>query len=269
MFKMFKKYFNLNKLSTLIFYLSILTFIIAFNFSDNPASGWQQQFMPFLNNRDLRDMVFTDSLTGYGITKGGFNGDSDYVIKTTNSGNNWFIVYTTYSGMNKVKFINSTTGYICGTKYPDITSMVLKTTNSGINWIYLNAQFAKEFKDMSVLNEDTIWVTDANGLSGGIYRTNNSGLNWFNQFYTFGGNPERIYMYNSQVGFMDRGDVLWKTINGGYNWSIITGQNGFYDISFVDSLTGWKCKDSVRKTTDGGVSWIRQNVPMGGNISIF
>ncbi|MEP7145572.1 MAG: T9SS type A sorting domain-containing protein [bacterium] len=215
-------------------------------------------------------MKFTDSLTGYGITKGGFNGDSDYVIKTTNSGNNWFIVYTTYSAMNKVKFLNSNTGFICGSDgWGGLNGLVLKTTNGGINWIFLNTYFAKEFRDMSVLNEDTIWVADPNGFNGGIYRTNNGGINWFTQFYTFGSNPEKIYMYNAQMGFMNKSDFLFKTTNGGYNWSRISGQNAFYDIFFVDSLTGWKCKDSVRKTTDGGITWIRQNVINPNYLNMF
>ncbi|MFZ1323077.1 MAG: hypothetical protein WAT71_16075 [Ignavibacteria bacterium] len=254
------------KISSLIYAVSILIFIIGFNFSDNPPSGWELQQLPFLNNRDLRDMVFTDSLTGYAITKGSNNGDSDYVIKTTNSGNNWFKVYTIFAGMNKINFPNSITGYICGTKYPDITSIVLKTTNSGISWIYLNAQFAKEFKDMSVLNKDTLWITDPNGFNGGIFRTDNGGSSWYTQYYTFGGNPEKIYMYNSQMGFMANTGQLFKTINGGFNWTFLPGIDGFYDMFFVDTLTGWKSSDSVKKTTDGGLTWTTQKVKNSGNL---
>ena len=248
------------KISSLIYAASILIFIIAFNFSDNPPSGWELQQLPFLNNRDLRDMVFTDSLTGYAITKGSNNGDSDYVIKTTNSGNNWFIVSTIYSVMNKINFINSNTGFICGNLNWGFGGLVLKTTNGGYNWFSLNASFALEFKDMSVLNKDTLMVTDPNGFNGGIYRTDNGGINWYTQYYTFGSNPEKIYMYNSQMGFMTKSSWLFKTNDGGFNWTYLPGLDGFNDMFFVDTLTGWKCSDSVRKTTNGGLTWITQNV---------
>ncbi|MBK7253785.1 MAG: hypothetical protein IPI04_07655 [Ignavibacteria bacterium] len=56
---------NLKRLSGILYYTSIISFIIAFNFSDNPAGGWQQQFLPFMNNRPLSDITFVDSLTGF------------------------------------------------------------------------------------------------------------------------------------------------------------------------------------------------------------
>ena len=78
-----------NKISTAVFYLIVLLFIVAFNFSDNPPGGWQPQFLPFLNDRPLRDMIFVDSLVGYAITGDNTVGDTNYIIKTSNSGNNW------------------------------------------------------------------------------------------------------------------------------------------------------------------------------------
>jgi hypothetical protein len=37
------KYFSPDKAASVILYFSILAFIIAFNFSDNPKSGWNLQ----------------------------------------------------------------------------------------------------------------------------------------------------------------------------------------------------------------------------------
>ncbi|MGB4853222.1 MAG: hypothetical protein WBQ38_12985, partial [Ignavibacteria bacterium] len=91
--KTLKEIFDLNRLSTILLYTSIITFIIAFNFSDNPpAGGWQQQFLPFMNNRPLSDITFVDSLTGFGITGDHTANVTNYVIKTTNGGDNWFVV---------------------------------------------------------------------------------------------------------------------------------------------------------------------------------
>jgi hypothetical protein len=74
-------------LTSCFFYLSILIFIIGFNFSDNRAGGWTQQFMPNLNGAQIRDITFVDSLTGYAVTSIG--GSNSYILKTTNSGDNW------------------------------------------------------------------------------------------------------------------------------------------------------------------------------------
>lgn len=269
--KTLKTFFNPEKVTSFVLYLSILTFIIAFNFSDHGGGGWQLQTLPFLNDRPLRDMTFTDSLTGYGITKGGNNGDSDYVIKTTNGGNNWFIAYTTYNLMNRIIFLNSNTGFICGSKNWYSSGLVLKTTNSGKNWFSLNASFALEFKDMFVLNEDTIWLVDDNGFSGGVFRTINGGFNWIQQYSGY--DPSKIYMVNKDIGFFNDGSpgMLLKTTNGGFNWSVIPGQSAFYDISFVDSLVGWKRNaaignDTLVKTKDGGLTWSNADVPRNGLI---
>ncbi|MBK8381018.1 MAG: hypothetical protein IPL16_03835 [Ignavibacteria bacterium] len=113
--KTLKEMFDLNRLSTILLYTSIITFIIAFNFSDNPpAGGWQQQFLPFMNNRPLSDITFVDSLTGFGITGDHTANVTNYVIKTTNGGDNWFVVDSIYQDLTKVNFINTNTGFVCG-----------------------------------------------------------------------------------------------------------------------------------------------------------
>jgi len=136
----------------------------------------------------------------------------------------------------------------------------LKTTNGGNNWFSLNASFANHFDDMFVLNEDTIWLTDDNGFNGGLFRTTNGGVTWNLQY---NGRPAKIYMINSQTGFFSSSNqsFLNKTTDGGFNWSVISGANGFSDIYLADSLTGWKSSDSMRKTTDGGLHWVTQILP--------
>ncbi|MEZ4688937.1 MAG: hypothetical protein R3A12_01670 [Ignavibacteria bacterium] len=83
------------KLTSGIFYFSILLFIIAFNFSDNPPSGWYEQLIPDLHGGSIIDITFTDSLTGYAVTSTDTD-DISYILKTSNGGDNWnFILYDT------------------------------------------------------------------------------------------------------------------------------------------------------------------------------
>ena len=83
---MFKKYFSLNNLSTLLLYFSILAFTIAFNFSDNRSGGWYQQFFPYFNGASISDITFVDSLVGYAVTKNEAVNATYYILEITKGG---------------------------------------------------------------------------------------------------------------------------------------------------------------------------------------
>jgi len=121
---------------------------------------------------------------------------------------------------------------------------------------------------MAVINQDTIWVVDDNSFNGGIYRTANGGNTWQLQQAFTAANPNKIYMYNSRIGFACDNFRLYKTTNSGENWLQISGSgqgNRFFDIYFVDSLTGWKTAgDTMKFTSNGGFNWTNQILPHGG-----
>ncbi|MFZ1322794.1 MAG: hypothetical protein WAT71_14650, partial [Ignavibacteria bacterium] len=252
------------KISSLIYAVSILLFFIGFNFSDNPPSGWTQQFLPDLNNRPLSDIQFIDSLTGYGVTGDYTTGDTNYIIKTTNSGDNWIIINTIYKDLTGVEFININTGYVIGGR-GELSGYLIKTTNGGDNWIEMITPFGNGFDDIFVLNEDTIWLTSDISFDGGLFKTTNGGMNWVLQYFSTGNTPKNIYMINSHIGFFSSSNesFLNKTTNGGSNWSVVSGENGFFDIHFIDTLIGWKAKGNIKKTTNGGLNWIVQPLPTG------
>ena len=259
-----------NKLTDLLFFLTILIFTAGLNFQDNPPNGWYQQFLPDLNGRQITDITFLDSLTGWAVTNAtNQNPDTTFVLKTTDGGDNWVIQYGKiqtgggFPGYFRVYFLNQSTGYTCGVKGLD------KTTDGGISWISLNAPL-NSYLDMSVLNTDSIWLVSSNSLTGGVFRTTNGGLSWQQQLGLGSQNPSRIYMYNERIGFITK-DISYvrKTTNGGINWTLIVSNDGFNDIYFADSLTGWKCSSfGMKKTTDGGLNWVTQTLPSGGIISV-
>jgi photosystem II stability/assembly factor-like uncharacterized protein len=254
-------------LTDIFFYLSILFFIIGFNFTDNMAGGWYQQFMPNMNNVPISDIFFLDSLTGWATTGGGMVSDTNFILKTTSSGDDWLIKYRANKSFYRIKFINSNTGFACG-GFNSIGQALYKSTNGGENWFLLNSPSVIRIQDMSVLNEDTIWLVNDNAVEGGVFRTTNGGVNWSGQSLP-NGNPGKIYMYNRNTGFASSGSggALYKTINSGVNWTFIPGTEGFLDIKLVDSLTGWKANGSVKKTIDGGLNWVQQVIPSGGVIT--
>lgn len=255
-----------NSISSALFYLAILFFIIGFNFSDVMVGNWYQQFMPNLNGRLLSDITFTDSLNGYAVTSKLSN--ISYLLKTTNGGDNWSIIYTDTDSniFTCVNFLNTNTGFVGGYIRTGFSVRIMKTTNGGINWINVNTPMFTYQADMHVLNEDTIWFAMDELSSGGVFFTSNGGTNWQVQ-YT-GLNPSRIYMYDRNFGFASyNASVLLITTNSGLNWVQVPGTDGFNDIKFVDNLTGWKASGPMKKTTNGGLNWVQQTLPSGGQIS--
>lgn len=258
-----------NKLSNLLFYLSAFLFFIAFNFKDSRTSGWYQQFLPTgLPNFQVSDVFFLDSLRGW-LVSGNTNPNdsSGYILKTTNGGDNWMVLHGEVRDFTRVKFLNVNTGFVCGGY--STGARLYKTTNGGNNWFALNIPGGGQiiFDDMAVLSEDTIWLAAHESLVGGAFLTTNGGVSWTQKFSGGTENPNKIYFYNSRIGFIkniNNSSSLKKTTNGGNNW-FATVNEGFWDMYFSDSLTGWRVNGYVKKTTDGGLSWVQQTLPQGIN----
>ena len=272
---MFKKYFSLNNLSTLLLYFSILAFTVAFNFSDNRSGGWYQQFLPNLNGASISDITFVDSLVGYAVTNNEAVNDTDYILKTTNGGNIWNIIRTdiqTFAGFNKIVFLNKDTGYTCGVSDNPKFSSLQNTTNGGLIWENINAPDPFfSIDDISVLNNDTIWIAVSSNPTGGVFKTTNGGTSWTRQLNLGSLNPENIYMYNKDIGFISKVNTgapyTRKTTDGGQSWFVVVNNEGFTDINFTDSLTGWKCYgelDSIKMTINGGLNWTKLLLPPTG-----
>lgn len=262
----FKKTFNPEKLSSLLLNLSILIFIIAFNFSNHGSGGWTQQFLPDLGGKPLKDITFTDSLTGFSLIG---NNDSNYILKTTDSGNIWNVIRLETNQINKITFLNSDTGFACGSN--GLNAYLIKTTNGGLNWINMNASSTGwNITEMFVLNTDSIWTCESE-INYYLRRTTNGGITWTNQFQQTS-QLKKVYMYNGRIGFMCESSKLYKTTNSGDNWILQPGQKAFGDIYFADSLLGWKrnaadlINDTLVKTTDGGINWFNIDVPRNGSI---
>ncbi len=236
-----------------------------------PAGGWYQQFIPNIGGRHILDMSFTDSLNGYAVTNE--ISDTSFILRTTNGGDNWFFsLYSHYdNGMASyynIQFINHNTGFVSGWVYEGSLFKIVKTTNAGLNWFNINAPYGIIAFGMFVLSADTIWLADQGYITGGVFRTTNGGVNWTLQYQSQGNNPRKIYMYDRNLGFITPPTFgqLYRTTNGGGNWTQVPGEDGFYDMYFVDSQTGWKTHGTMKKTTNGGLNWVQQTLPSGGII---
>src|SRR3972149_8395693 len=68
--------------------------LLGFAVPVNMVSNWTQQFMPNIGNRQIKDIFFLDSLTGWAVTPFTIQNDTTFVLKTTNGGDNWFKEFT-------------------------------------------------------------------------------------------------------------------------------------------------------------------------------
>ena len=227
------------------------------------TSGWYQQWFPNLNGSTITDITFLDSLTGFAVT----NSNSllqEYILRTTNGGDNWYINYTFTTPNSNYSFLRV---FIVDSNivYAFSWTEMFKTTNKGDNWNKIDYDLGCE--DFTVINEDTIIAVSSSGFGGGVYRSTNGGINW-QYIWTNGtsGNPSKIYMYDKNLGFACTdypfSSIFYRTRNGGFNWSNLEDST-FYGIQFLDSNNGWKqTVNSLKKSTNGGLNWIRQNTPV-------
>jgi photosystem II stability/assembly factor-like uncharacterized protein len=238
------------------FRLLIFIIFLVFNFQYLYSQDWHEQFLPDIGTSHINDITFVNSLTGYACTGVGQQGYTNYVLKTTNGGDNWNIILSMYKEFSRVLFLNANTGFLSGGF--NAGPLLKKTTNGGASWFDLTLPTANLYvTDISVVDENAIWAASY----GDIINSTDGGNTWNLQYHAYLLN--QVNMINRNLGFGGSNMYTFRTTNGGVNWTIISS---FYtDISFIDSLTGWK-GGYIAKTVNGGVTWVNENLP---NIGVF
>lgn len=137
--------------------------------STNSAINWESR-IPGLKF-DYYDICFVNEQTGWVIGPSYiFNAGDGVIVKTTNSGLNWNLNYSSSETLYSVYFVNSETGFAAGNN-----GLILKTTDSGGNWIILTSNTSQSIRDIVFTNINSGFAIGTNGLS---LRTTNSGQNW-------------------------------------------------------------------------------------------
>jgi photosystem II stability/assembly factor-like uncharacterized protein len=262
---------------TLVILLIVISQVILIS-KIQAQQGWfvQQSPLPY----SPIDIFFIDAQTGWICS------DSGRVLKTTNGGTNWTlysanVVYT----LNAIKFINAQTGWTAGgmVNYPGFGmdyAVILKTTNGGINWVtQFYDTWGPRFYDLAIADGNNVFAigygSDISGMAskGICIKTSNSGLNWISESFPGGYGLRSIYFTNPQTGWvygLGTSDVppafrvIFRTTNTGYTWGIAyrdtipwIGQNS--KLSFPDATTGYFLDGMLKKTTNGGINWIKKD----------
>jgi len=218
----------------------------------NGGNTWISVFTP--GTFKFNDIFFVNSSTGF------IAGNGNTLLKTTNSGVNWFLDNTISSqsfALNSVFFQNNGTGLLVGTY-----GTIFKSTDHGNFWTVRSPSGTFEtFSSVDFPDQNTGYILgNSNSTSSSFFKTTNAGINWinFNSSYRM----LQFDFLNDNTGYaLSFSFELLKSQNGGLTWNIINtpiDSLGLY--RFVDANTGFISKvysrgHDLNKTTDGGISW--------------
>lgn len=200
---------------------------------------------------NYQSLTFFDQNTGLSTGAG-------RMIKTTNSGINWYNISlpstALYNSFSSNSFNNS------GVLIVGSGGNILKSSDFGSNWSNLSN------KVHGYINQDVYFVNNLTGYICGsgvndstIIKTTNGGLNWIElqapkiTIFT-------LYFTSANTGFCVGGtNVIYKTTNGGLNWNgtVANFSNGFRTVYFINENTGYVggYDLSINKTTNAGTTW--------------
>lgn len=146
--------------------------------------------------------------------------------------------------------------------------LIFNSVNTFTQWqqIY-QANSNVVFADIHFVNLNTGFVTCNDSA---IYKTTNSGQNWFALNSTSNFGLFNIQFTSVNTGFavgntgFSNGQFL-RTTNSGSNWQVTQLLYFIYSVDFIDDNTGYLSDDNgmLHKTTNGGLNWVNINIQSG------
>ena len=210
---------------------------------------WQNASSPTTNH--LVTVCFPSPGVGYAA------GYSGTIVKTINGGSDWTILNSgTLSYINSLHFFNDTVGFAAGNN-----DLIIYTNDGGSTWSPKTngTNSNQNINKLSFISSQIGYAAITENPYHGVLKTTDGGNSWAKD--TLGLNiPFSVFFTDSSTGFaVGTFNHIWKTVNGGQNWTVTDSSNGgcYYDVFFSNPATGYVIGDQgmIMKTTDVGSNW--------------
>ncbi len=206
------------------------------------------------------DVFFQDS--DFGCVAGGLG----TLIVTSDGGKTWKGTVIDAGNLNDLQFTDRSNGWVVGKD-----GVIYRTADGGAAWAKVDAAglpVDEDFFKITFFGENLGYLLGY----GGVYRTENGGLDWVNNWlpivpyrgaWDMSFSDERTgYLLGSRYTDPDP-PILYRTTDGGASWKSVAGSKAsilrtVLAISFVDGMTGWAGGGVIMKTADGGETWTTQ-----------
>ena len=204
----------------------------------------------------IQDIYFKDTENGY-LTIGCNEYGTEIKI-TADGGENWVNKYYNpeWYDLYSVFVTSSGKGWAVGQ-----AGQMFTTEDNGTTWSQQLSGYGVDdvINNIFMLNDNIGWaIGGGSDFSGGhhfIFKTTNSGKTWNAQLYASGSTFRTVFFLDPSTGWVDN----YRTTDGGQTWNTIS--YGGQRLFFINQNIGWATggngySDGIRKTTDGGVTWV-------------
>lgn len=234
------------------------------------TDGGQHWEMAAQSTFDLHAVSFRDSLNG--ICAGGdWLHEYSCITTTSDGGKTWNESSSTVTNryIDKVRFVNLTTGYAVGGNTDTFGGFILKTTNAGESWSTVNTKMQNyRMSDLSLPDENIIYTV---GESGQVLKSDDAGASWLELSTNTRENLHAVSFLNATTGYVTGSNgVILKTTDGGETWNkqVSPIDKDLYSVYFKDTNTGyivtydWSIDSCtvLLTTTDGGLNWKKRSI---------
>jgi photosystem II stability/assembly factor-like uncharacterized protein len=222
--------------------------------SNNGGNNWTMvSYLP--GGINLSKIQFIDE-------NNGINSQNTGLYKTTNGGNNWTINLNYVMGLySELNYTTNGNIFVATNK-----GSIYKSTNEGTNWGNYSINIESNIYEIKIFDENNIYL----GGDGLLCKSTNGGVNWNIKYrgdQYFIGQP----VFCNNIGFSNMGDKIFKTTNSGENWFQINGtfQHYIRRVYCTNENNLWIVGDSglIMRTTNSGINW--ENKSVADSITVY